>query len=472
MNIIRAKKKDVVPFSALCAYRHTFIFFLCTFCLSVSAQNTPAFSHKPTRVLFLLDASGSMKGTWQNTDKISAAKQILFQIADTLEKQHVEYALRIFGHQSERYLADCKDTKLEMPFAKNNYSKLQNILNEITPKGYSPIALSLEQAINDFSFGKSNINNNIILITDGFENCEGDACAAVQKLQTAGISFRPYIIGLGLSDEEKVKFDCIGELYNVKDNTVISNASEIAINYLLNPTTLQINLLDEVEKPTETNVNMTFFDANTKEIKYNIYHTINANGNPDTLIVDASKTYRIKIHTLPPKFLKYVNLRPGKHTTKAVDVPQGSLRINITGSVKYTNLKCIVETDRETLNIQDVNTTQKYASGDYNLKILTLPPIYINNVEIRQHQEQLINIPTPGILNISKTTAGHLFIFRKESEQLTNVYTMDVETLKETLRIQPGEYEILYRTKDAKNTSTSFVKKVTVISGSSVSVNF
>jgi Ca-activated chloride channel family protein len=136
---------------------------------------------------------------------MDAAKAIITHMADSLAKENISFALRIFGHQSEKVNLDCKDTKLELPFAKSTAANLSTTLENINPKGYSPIALSLEQAVNDFTLTKYECKNVIVLITDGFENCEGDACLAAEKLQAAGIFFRPYIIGLGLNAESKIK---------------------------------------------------------------------------------------------------------------------------------------------------------------------------------------------------------------------------------------------------------------------------
>ena len=63
----------------------------------------------------------------------------------------------------------------------------------------------------------------------------------------------------------------------------------------MNPTSLQVNLLNEAEKPIETNVNMTFYDQENKSIKYNIIHTLNAASNPDTLFVNIGDTINFNL---------------------------------------------------------------------------------------------------------------------------------------------------------------------------------
>ena len=186
--------------------------------LSIGNQGFAQTKKIPTRLLFILDASGSMAGKWQEGNRMDAAKAIITHMADSLAKENISFALRIFGHQSEKVAIDCKDTKLELPFAKSTAANLSTTLANINPKGYSPIALSLEQAVNDFTLTKYECKNVIVLITDGFENCEGDACMAAEKLQAAGIFFRPYIIGLGLNSESKIKFDCVGQVFEANES--------------------------------------------------------------------------------------------------------------------------------------------------------------------------------------------------------------------------------------------------------------
>ncbi len=75
-----------------------------------------------TRILLLLDASGSMNESWNGQQKYEVAKEVIYETIDSLQKAQpeVELALRVFGHQSAKYLHDCKDSKLEVPFAARN----------------------------------------------------------------------------------------------------------------------------------------------------------------------------------------------------------------------------------------------------------------------------------------------------------------------------------------------------------------
>ncbi len=429
-------------------------------------------SQNNTRVLFILDASGSMEGKWNNTNKMSAAKSVLARMTDSLRRENIDFAVRVFGHQSPRDKTDCNDTRLELPFGKTSQQQVQVFIGNIQPKGHSPIALSLEQAISDFPLSKTESKNVIILITDGFENCSGNACEASLKLQSAGIYLRPYIIGLGLSEDQKKLFDCVGIVYDMKEEASTTIISHVIITNILNPTTLQINLLNEAERPTETNVNMTFKDIANGQIRYNIFHTINAAGNPDTLYVDPSSTYQVKVHTLPSVTLKNVQLVQGKHVTKAIEAAQGSMRIQMTGAMKYKSLKCIVRKDNKIINVQDINSTQNYLTDSYDLEVLTLPRMYFSDVMISQSKQKVITIASPGTLNLRKTVPGYLTIFKKEDQELIYVYTVSVNNASESVQLQPGSYELLFRAKNAQSTKSSITKKVNITSSIATTISF
>jgi len=83
-----------------------FVMFLMVFtCFlkHLSAQSVPIKEDVRTRILFLLDASGSMQNSWSDRSsetKIYSAKKILTEIVDSLsEDKNVELALRVYGHQ-------------------------------------------------------------------------------------------------------------------------------------------------------------------------------------------------------------------------------------------------------------------------------------------------------------------------------------------------------------------------------------
>ncbi len=425
-----------------------------------------------TRILFVLDASQSMYGRWQSDMKISIARKLLSNLLDSLQgTKNIELALRVYGHQYPFPPQVCNDTKLIVPFSENNIPTIKHKLKSINPKGTTPIAYALEQAGYDFP-ECDNCRNIIILITDGLEECDGDPCAVSHALQKRGVVLKPFIIGIGRNFAEA--FDCVGTYFDASSEMEFSKALNVVISQALNSTTAQVNLLDEYGKPTETNVSMTFYDNFSGLIKYNFVHAMNNKGVPDTLSIDPLLAYDIVVHTVPPQRVDSIALTPGKHTTIAVETPQGHLELKLESRGKTVrDLKCIVRRDgrMETLNVQLFSQTEKYITGKYDLEVLTLPRIYINDVEIKQSHTTSIEIPLPGIAVIEKKASGYGGVYLYENNELNWVYNFrDNVAQRETLVLQPGTYTAIFRSKYSKNSAFTVERTFVVESGKTVNV--
>ncbi|MGD1844443.1 MAG: VWA domain-containing protein [Salibacteraceae bacterium] len=292
----------------------------------LSTASGQQFKEPLSRILFIYDASNSMMGQWQSGDKNKVAKRLLGQALDSLKGQpNVQVALRVYGHTKfYKQDRDCEDTELVVPFSARNHDKIKTRLGELRPKGTTLIAYSLEQAANDFPPCKD-CRNIIILITDGIEECGGDPCAVSMALQRKGIILKPFVIGVGLDIEFKKTFECIGNFYDASNESTFQDVLGIVISQALNSTSAQVNLLDIAGNPTETNVNMTFYDQFSGRMAYNYVHTMNGYGNPDTLKIDPVINYKLVVHTIPQVVKDSIELTAGTHNIIGVDAAQGSL---------------------------------------------------------------------------------------------------------------------------------------------------
>jgi Ca-activated chloride channel family protein len=431
-----------------------------------------------TRIEFVFDASFSMFGQWQNGMKMDMAKKMLSDFLDSIQKvnnPNLELAFRCYGHQVPlRPERSCTDTKLEVPFGKNNAIAIKNKLKQIVPKGTTPIAYTLEQCGGDFpSASSASVRNIIILITDGIEECDGDPCAVSLALQKKGIVLKPFVIGIGLDQSYMNSFGCIGKFYDASSETGFKNILNIVISQALNNTTTQVNLNDQVGRPTETDVNMTFYDEQTGLIRYNYIHTINNKGVPDTIVIDPIGTYKMVVHTIPPVEKKGIELIPGKHNIIAVDAPQGYLNLKISGSADYTkNISCIIRKngDMQTLHNQHFNTTEKFIVGKYDLEILTLPRIKLDKVDVSQSKTTYIEIPQSGSVTIAKPSEGPGAIFLEENNKLVWVCNLNSTLVQETINLQPGKYRVEFRPKNAKESIYTIEKRFKIESGISTQV--
>ena len=422
-----------------------------------------------SRILFVFDASQSMYGTWESGRKISIARKYLIHIIDSLEQMdNIQMALRVYGHQSPVPPQDCNDTKLEVPFKPGNAGQIRQRLRSLIPKGTTPIANSLELAANDFPPCKD-CRNILILITDGIEACDGDPCQASLNLQKKGIILKPFVIGIGIDPNFEKTFECVGHFYNTPNEEKFQEVLGIVISRALNSTTAQVNLLDINGMPTETDVNMTFFDHVSGKVKYSFVHTINYMGNPDTLIIDPLIKYDIVVHTLPTVKKSNISLAEGKHNMIGINTPQGFLYISCPGSNQYKDLDIIVRQNGkpQTLNVQKNSTTEKYLIGKYNLEILSIPGVTVENVKIGQSTTTNIEIPRPGIANFSLPSSGFGSIYIETADTLKWVYNLNQNKTQQNIIMQPGNYKVVYRPKNTKQAIYTINKRFTIKSGSS-----
>jgi Ca-activated chloride channel family protein len=425
-----------------------------------------------TRILIIFDCSNSMFGIWESDSKFNSAKRLVSNMVDSLSRQqHVELALRCYGHQKKYPPQDCDDTKLEVPFAKDNAWLIKSKLNKVGPSGTTPIALSLEACANDFP--DRNARNIVLLITDGKEECGGDPCAISAALQSKGIVLRPFIVGVGQLDPEIMNsFKCIGNFYDASSEGSFKQILNIIISQVLNATTCQINLLDKSGKPTETDVAMSLYDQLTGQLKYNFIHTLNNRGVPDTLRLDHLSTYRIVVHTLPVVEVKDVKLIPGKHTVIPIDAPQGFLKLQAGESKQYRDIQTIIRKsgDHQTLDIQSFKEQRKLIVGKYDLEILTLPRTYLKAVDISQSYTTTVKIDEPGTVNFQFGQVGITTILIEEKGQLNWVCNLNETVSQEVLRLQPGKYRAVFRGKGVRETLFTVEKSFLVQPGISQQV--
>lgn len=427
-----------------------------------------------TRILFLLDASGSMLGTWQNNSRWNVAKRLLTDLMDSLEtREQLEVALRVYGHQTDRGERDCKDTKLEVPFAKNSFGKIKTRLKSIRPLGNTPIAYSMSQAATDFPRDPFS-RNILILITDGQESCDGDPCQVSFQLQKQHIFLKPFIIGLGLDLGMKQAFNCVGTYFDAEQEVAFKQALDMVVAQALNSTTVQVNLNDQFMLPTETNVPMTFYDADLGIERYNYIHTLNSRKLSDTLLIDPANRYNLVIHSNPEVSKSDIKLLPGKHNIITLNTPMGGLELVVSGVTGYRNLRATVRDSKTGAFIctQDFNTLRKYLVGQYDLEILTTPVTNFKAVDIKQAEVSRIQIQQPGLVNVASNSEGYGAIFSTDGPKLVKVHDLNPASLTETVVLQPGNYKVIFRSKNSSKAVFSLEKEFTVSSGAIITVRF
>jgi len=175
-------------------------------------------TQKKTRILFLLDASSSMTYPWNPANtRFEVASSMVLQIIDSIYSinNEVEFAVRAYGTIYPAQEKNCTDTRLEVPFNVQNVDQIKTRLKYITPRGFSPIAYSIQQASENELANALEYDYSIILINDGGESCNGDVCKTFKDFLEKRIKVKPYVIGLDKNNVLKSYYDCVGNYVEV-----------------------------------------------------------------------------------------------------------------------------------------------------------------------------------------------------------------------------------------------------------------
>jgi Ca-activated chloride channel homolog len=442
------------------------------FCLHFNsiAQTRQQKVAEKTRLLFLLDASGSMLDPWgRNQTKLSVAKSILVKIVDSLRQNtKIELALRLYGHRFPPGVNNCTDTELVVPFKVKNHQLIIDRINGISPRGVTPISYSLEQSANDFP-DQTGYRNLIILITDGIESCGGDPCAMSIALQRKGVFLQPYIIGLGLTAEKSL--ECAGTYLNAETPGKFHEALNLALERSFAKTTVSVLLQGANQKP-ETNINVTFQNAYTGFPMYEFVNYLDANRKPDTVEVDPMVRYDLVVNTIPPIIKAGTEIRLGEHTTLTIPVVQGNLLI-LQEENKKQNLQCIIREKgrNEILHTQSINETVRYLAGNYEVEALTLPRRKYA-VTIGPDKTATLLLPQPGIVNFNTIGTGYGSIYEVGTDGRES-WVCNLNNLKSvfSLTILPGKYKIVFRVKHSPGSKYTAYKIFEVTSARTHQIN-
>jgi von Willebrand factor type A domain-containing protein len=195
-------------------------FRLAAFILLILLVAGPAFAK--TDIEFILDASGSMREAMGASNKMDVAKQSIKSALETVTGDSF-VALRVYAHRVEQSdkAGSCVDTELLVPFGPLDKAAFGSKVDSIQPKGYTPIAFSLQQAASDFGTNRES-DHVIILASDGEETCGGDPVQAVKDLIAKGFKVKVNTIGINVDSKAQAQLQAVaaaggGQYFDAKD---------------------------------------------------------------------------------------------------------------------------------------------------------------------------------------------------------------------------------------------------------------
>lgn len=149
-------------------------------------------------VAVLLDASGSMLKRIGGKQKIEIAKQLLGDLLNKNLPRGTPVMIRVFGQGGS---GSCR-SDLVAPLAPLDAAKIAPVIAGIhsTNGAKTAIGESLRLAAEDMAGAKG--PRQLVLITDGGEDCGGDPAAEIQKLRGLGFDVRINIVGFAVDEPQ------------------------------------------------------------------------------------------------------------------------------------------------------------------------------------------------------------------------------------------------------------------------------
>lgn len=180
----------------------------------------PLYGFASTETLIILDQSASMYEPFEDKLKFYYAKQAVIDILNTMDdSDHIGF--RTIGMNPDRIrlrgivdnYALCTATEKLNDITYNNKRDIQINLNRIIPSGTSPIEYVLTKAI-DEDFSENADLKQIILVTDGYENCNGDPCGYIRRTMLSRKDIKINVVAIGASYEDIEGLQCLTSATN------------------------------------------------------------------------------------------------------------------------------------------------------------------------------------------------------------------------------------------------------------------
>ncbi|MEW6441162.1 MAG: VWA domain-containing protein [bacterium] len=162
-------------------------------------------AEEPAKVVFVLDASGSMWGQIEGTAKIVIAKKVLNDLIDGLP-QEMQVGLFAYGHRTK---GDCQDIEMLVPVGPLDRKALKARIAALNAKGKTPLSAAVQQAAKALRYTEEKAT--VILVSDGLETCHADPCGLAAELAMSGVDFTVHVVGFDVTKEEQAQLRCLAD---------------------------------------------------------------------------------------------------------------------------------------------------------------------------------------------------------------------------------------------------------------------
>ncbi len=168
-------------------------------CPAVSAEKTA------TSSVLIVDSSNSMWSQIRGRGRFDITRSVLSRNFSRYSGRF-DLGIIAYGHRSK---TSCNDIQTIMPVGRIDPWEYSRAIRRLTPKGKTPISRALNAAVK--ATKSDTAPDNIILLSDGLDNCGPNPCATAAALNSLHADLRVHVIALSVPRNQQARLRCIAE---------------------------------------------------------------------------------------------------------------------------------------------------------------------------------------------------------------------------------------------------------------------
>lgn len=183
-----------------------------TFAYEVFQSKDFQYKNSSDKLLFVVDYSNSMSEYIDYQTKINQVKNMMNHVLPQISP-NTKVGMRVYGHTCNLIAFNaCRSSELIAPLEFNNSSNILSKMNNLRPRGMTPITYSLKQAVNKDLENFDGLKH-IILLTDGGENCDESPCDYAIELMKKRRDIKIDVIAFNVNDEDDLaQLECTADM--------------------------------------------------------------------------------------------------------------------------------------------------------------------------------------------------------------------------------------------------------------------
>jgi hypothetical protein len=165
----------------------------------------------PTRVIVMIDGSGSMAGRMRGRTKLELAREAALGFVDGLPAS-VQTSLLVFGQQGNNgqtgKTKSCSAIDVLAPMSADR-GQMRTALGLVRAVGWTPLAAGLDRAEALLAASATPGEQVIYVVSDGQETCGGDPVAVARRINSGRTRAIVNVIGFNLPSGEAAKLTAV-----------------------------------------------------------------------------------------------------------------------------------------------------------------------------------------------------------------------------------------------------------------------